>query len=248
VRASRAPALGARSVPRRPSSSPAGDDEAEADARVEELFERATAEGLSYRANQALPRLAGRPGEGRRCRTDLRRRRRRKLRGVESKRARLTLEPLLLRRMQAPPGFRPAGTTYPDRLGGAARALDPPGRRLAAEPGCPAPTRKKVSRVTPKGRTPYRPAWCGTASLIEDPSALKQDIPGSAPTNASELPPASGGCNRTSLAARQRASRRRPRRESMRLPKCSLSAGVVRRWPARSSASVRGRARRESTR
>ncbi len=33
-------------------------------------------------------------------------------RGVESKRARLTLEPLLLPRMQAPPGFRSAAGTY----------------------------------------------------------------------------------------------------------------------------------------
>jgi hypothetical protein len=34
-------------------------------------------------------------------------------RGVESKRARLTLEPPLLPRMQAPPGFRSAAGTYP---------------------------------------------------------------------------------------------------------------------------------------
>ena len=39
----------------------------------------------------------------------------------------------------------------------------------------------------------------------------------------------SGGCSRRSPAARQRTSRPRPRREPRTLPKCSLSAGVLRR-------------------
>jgi len=81
-----------------------------------------------------------------------------------------------------------------------------PRRRLAAEPRCPAPTRK--------------------GSLLV----------------------ASGGCSRTSPAARQRASRRRPRRESRMLPRCSLSARLLRRWPVQSSVSVRRRARRQGTR